>query len=322
VSRRDLITLLCGAAVWMSPAGAQERPRVIGFLSSISAAELAPYSAAFFRGLQNTREGRNASIEYRFADGRYDRLPSLAAELVGLDVAVIVSPDAPSASAARAATRNIPIVFLTGADPIKLGLVDSFNRPGSNLTGVSVLISALGPKRLELLDELLPTATTIVILVNPDNPNILADAPETQAAADALKRHLVVLKARTESDLEAAFMTMVQQKASGLIVMPDPFFIARRGQLVALAARHAMPTIYPIRDFAEVGGLMSYGSNLLEGYRLTGVYAGKILDGAKPADLPIQQSARFEFLINLKTAKTLGLAIPPSLLARADEVIE
>jgi putative tryptophan/tyrosine transport system substrate-binding protein len=165
VSRRDLITLLCGAAVWMSPAGAQERPRVIGFLSSISAAELAPSSAAFFRGLQNTREGRNASIEYRFADGR-DRLPSLAAELVGLDVAVIVSPDAPSASAARAATRNIPIVFLTGADPIKLGLVDSFSRPGSNLTGVSVLISALGPKRLELLDELLPTATTIVILVN------------------------------------------------------------------------------------------------------------------------------------------------------------
>jgi putative tryptophan/tyrosine transport system substrate-binding protein len=203
-----------------------------------------------------------------------------------------------------------------------LGLVDSFSRPGSNLTGVSVLISALGPKRLELLDELLPTVTTIVILVNPDNPNILADAPETQAAADALKRHLVVLKARTESDLEAAFMTMVQQKAGGLIVMPDPFFIARRGQLVALAARHAMPTIYPIRDFAEVGGLMSYGSNLLEGYRLTGVYAGKILDGAKPADLPIQQSARFEFLINLKTAKTLGLAIPPSLLARADEVIE
>ena len=320
--RRDLITLLCGAAVWISPAGAQERPRVIGFLSSISAAELAPYSAAFFRGLQDTREGRNASIEYRFADGRYDRLPSLAAELVGLDVAVIVSPDAPSASAARAATRNIPIVFLTGADPIKLGLVDSFSRPGSNLTGVSVLISALGPKRLELLDELLPTATTIVILVNPDNPNILADAPETQAAADALKRHLVVLKARTESDLEAAFMTMVQQKAGGLIVMPDPFFVARRGQLVALAARHAMPTIYPIRDFAEVGGLMSYGSSLLEGYRLTGVYTGKILDGAKPADLPIQQSARFEFLINLKTARTLGLTIPPSLLARADEVIE
>jgi putative tryptophan/tyrosine transport system substrate-binding protein len=317
-----LITLLCGAAVRISPAGAQERPRVIGFLSSISAAELAPYSAAFFRGLQDTREGRNASIEYRFADGRYDRLPSLAAELVGLDVAVIVSPDAPSASAARAATRNIPIVFLTGADPIKLGLVDSFSRPGSNLTGVSVLISALGPKRLELLDELLPTATTIVILVNPDNPNILADAPETQAAADALKRHLVVLKARTESDLDAAFMIMVQQKASGLIVMPDPFFIARREQLVALAARHAMPTIYPIRDFAEVGGLMSYGSNLFEGYRLTGVYASKILDGAKPADLPIQQSARFEFLINLKTAKTLGLTIPPSLLARADEVIE
>jgi len=322
VRRRDLITLLCSAAVWISPAGAQERPRVIGFLSSISAAELAPYTAAFFRGLQDSREGRNVNIEYRFADGRYDRLPSLVAELLGRDVALLACVDAPSAAAAKAATKTVPIVFSTGADPVKMGLVDSFSRPGGNLTGMSALISVLGPKRLELLDELLPTATTIVILVNPDNPNILADAPETQAAADALKRHLVVLKARSDSDLEAAFVTMVQQKAGGLIVMPDPFFIARRGQLVALAARHAMPTIYPIRDFAEVGGLMSYGSNLLEGYRLTGVYAGKILDGAKPADLPIQQSARFEFLINLKTAKTLGLTIPPSLLARADEVIE
>jgi putative tryptophan/tyrosine transport system substrate-binding protein len=280
---------------------------------------------AFFQGLKDAGfvEGRNLNIEIRqAADGHYDRLPSLAAELVGRDVTVIFTTDVPSAFAAKAATKTIPIVFEIGADPVKVGLVDSLSRPTGNLTGVSALMSLVGPKRVELLHELLPAANTIALLANPGNVNIKTDEPEIRAAADGLKHQLEVLTAGTESDLEAAFATMVQHRVGSLIVVPDPFFISRGKQLVALAARHAMPAIYPMRIFADLGGLMSYGGGFVDLYRQAGIYVGKILNGAKPADLPIQQSTKIELVINLKTAKALGLTIPPTLLARADEVIE
>jgi putative ABC transport system substrate-binding protein len=248
-------------------------------------------------------------------------LPSLAGELVSRGVAVIAALSAPAAFAAKAATKTIPIVFGTGADPVKMGLVDSFNRPGGNLTGVFVLTTMLGPKRLELLRDLLPSISTIALLVNPNNPNV-ADAPETEAAANALGRRLEVLTASTERDLEAAFTTIVKRQAGALVVMPDPFFTDRREQLVALAARYALPTIYPNREFTDLGGLMSYVGNFIELNQLAGIYVGKLLKGAKPADLPIQQSTRVELGINLKTAKALGLTVPPELLARADDVIE
>jgi len=245
-------------------------------------------------------------------------LPSLASELVGRGVAMIVAWDAPSSFAAKAATNTIPIVFLTGADPVKTGLVDSFSRPGGNLTGVSLLVSLLGPKRLEVLLELVPTARMISLLVNPENPNIRADVPEVQQAAQTLGRHLEVLTASTENELDTAF---TNTKADALVVMPDPYLNVRRHQLVALTARHAMPAIYPFRECVAIGGLISYGSPL-DVYRQMGMQAGKILKGARPADLPIQQSTKVELVINLKTAKALGLTVPPSLLARADEVIE
>ena len=323
--RREFITFLGGAAAWVSPARAQEPRRVIGVLSSMSSDEWFPGTkAAFIEGLKDTGfiEGNNISIEWRWAEGQYNRLPSLAGELVSRGVAVIVALDAPASAAAKAATKTIPIVFVTGADPVKTGLVDSFNRPGGNLTGVSVLTSILGPKRLELLRELLPSTSTIALLINPSNPNVAADAPETEAAANALGRRLEVLTAGTEPDLEAAFTTMVKRQAGALVVMPDPLFFARREQLVALAARYAVPTIYPFRGFTETGGLMSYGTSFLDLSQQAGTYTGRILKGAKPADLPVQQSSKLELIINLKTAKALGLTIPPTLLVRADDVIE
>ena len=323
--RREFITLLGGTAAWVSPARAQESRKVIGVLTSFDFASLFSSMPAFVQGLKDAGfvEGRNINFEFRYAaDGHYDRLPSLAAELVGRDVAAIFAADLPSAFAAKAATKTIPIVFATGADPVKVGLVDSLSRPKGNLTGVSVVMSLLGPKRVELLHELLPAANTIALFANPGNVNIKADEPEIRAAADRLKQHLEVLTASTESDLEAAFATMVQHRVGSLIVMPDPFFISRGKQLVALAARHAMPAIYPLRIFADVGGLMSYGGGFVDLNRQAGVYVGKILNGAKPADLPIQQSTKVELVINLKTAKALGLTIPPTLLVRADEVIE
>jgi putative tryptophan/tyrosine transport system substrate-binding protein len=322
--RREFITLLGGAAAWVSPAHAQEPRRVIGFLGSGSSDTFRGAVAFFVQGLKDTGfiEGNNISIEWRWAEGQYNRLPSLAGDLVSRGVAVIVAFDAPASSAAKAATKTIPIVFVTGADPVKTGLVDSFSRPGGNLTGVTVLISILGPKRLELLSELLPSTRIFALLVNPSNPNVV-DAPETEAAANAIGRRLEVLTATNEGDLEAAFTTMVKLQAGALIVMPDPLFFARREQLVALAARYAVPTIYPAREFTENGGLMSYGTNLsLDLAQQAGTYTGKILRGAKPADLPVQQSIRLELVINLKTAKALGLTIPPTLLARADDVIE
>jgi putative tryptophan/tyrosine transport system substrate-binding protein len=267
-------------------------------------------------------EGKNISIEWRWAEGQYNRLSSLVGELVSRNVSVIFAFDVPSAFAAKATTKTIPIVFPSGADPVKLGLVDSLNRPRGNLTGVSTLIAALVPKQLELLHEILPSASTIALLVNANNPNAQADAPEIRAAADALGQHLEVLTASTDSDLEAAFTTMVERRAGALVVKPDPFFIDRRERLVALAARHVMPAIYSTGWFAEVGGLMSYGSSFVAMYQQGGDYAGRILKGAKPADLPIQLGVKFELVIDLKTAKALGVEVPFRLLQVADEVIE
>jgi putative ABC transport system substrate-binding protein len=313
----------------MSAAGAQRPRHVVGYLSSFlrpsgSSDALPGALAAFHQGLKETGfvEGRDISIEFRWADGHYDRLPALAAELVGRNVSVICAVDIPSAFAAKAATKAMPIVFVTGADPVKVGLVDSFNRPNGNLTGMSVAFSVLGPKRVELLHELLPEVNTIALLGNLGNANVRTDMPDIQAAADALKQRLEVLTASTESDLEAAFSIMVQHRVGALIVMPDPFFISRRDKLVELAARHTMPAIYPFRGFPDLGGLMSYGSSVLDLNQQAGIYVGKILRGAKPADLPIQQSTRVELVINLKTAKALGLTVPAALLARADAVIE
>jgi putative ABC transport system substrate-binding protein len=280
--------------------------------------------AAFVQGLKDTGfiEGKNITIEWRWAEGQYNRLSSLAGELVSRNVSVIFAFDVPSAFAAKATTKTIPIVFLSGADPVKLGLVDSLNRPRGNLTGVSTLIAALVPKQLELLHEILPSASTIALLVNANNPNAQADAPEIRAAADALGQHLEVLTASNDSDLEAAFTTMVERRAGAVVVKPDPFFIDRRERLVALAARHVMPAIYSTGWFTEVGGLMSYGSSFVAMYQQGGDYAGRILKGAKPTDLPIQLGVKFELVINLKTAKALGLKVPFHLLQLADEVIE
>jgi putative ABC transport system substrate-binding protein len=320
--RREFITLL-GAATWVSSARAQEPRKVVGFLGSASFDTFPGARAAFVQGLKDIGfiEGKNLNIDWRWAEGQYDRLPSLADELVSRGVAVIFTIDAPAASAAKAATKTIPIVFTTGADPVKTGLVDNFSRPGGNLTGAFQLVSELGPKCLELLHELFPSTSTFALLVNPSNPNVVS-APETEAAANAIGRRLEVLTASTERDLEAAFTTMVKRQAGALIVMADPLFFARGEQLVALAARYTVPTIYPDRDFAEKGGLMSYGTNFTHLAQQAGTYAGKILRGAKPADLPVQQGFKLELVINLKTAKALGLIIPPMLLARADEVIE
>jgi putative tryptophan/tyrosine transport system substrate-binding protein len=298
---------------------------VIAVLSGFEASGQIPGSIpAFYQGLKETGfvEGRNVSIDFRWADGHYDRLPSLVAELVARNVSAIFAYDLPSAFAAKAATKTIPIVFATGADPVKVGLVESLARPNSNLTGMSIFISVLGPKRVELLHELLPALDAIALLGNPDNPNFQADVTDIRTATDVLNQRLEVLGARTGGDLDAAFATMVQHRVGAVIVVPDPFFISRREQLVELAAHHTIPAIYPLRLFIDLGGLMSYGSNVLVLSRQAGIYIGKILNGAKPVDLPVQQSTEVELVINLKTAKALGTTVPASLLTRADEVIE
>jgi putative tryptophan/tyrosine transport system substrate-binding protein len=324
VRRRDFITFLSGATAWAAAARAQKSRIVIGVLGSASYGAFPGTEAAFFEGLKAAGfiEGKNISIEWRWAEGQYDRLPSLAGELVGRDVAVLVTFDAPASFAAKAATKTIPIVFLTGVDPVEIGLVQSFSRPSGNLTGIYDRIADMGPKHLELLHELLPTASMIVALLNPGNPNAHAYALQTQAAADALGLRLQVLTAHTEADLEAAFGIMVQQRADALLVIADPFFSARREQFVALAAGHAIPAIYPFRWFPERGGLMSYGAAVGGLYQQVGTYAGRILNGAKVVDLPIDQNTKYELVINLRIAKALNLTVPPSLLARADEVIE
>jgi putative ABC transport system substrate-binding protein len=322
--RREFITLLGAAAAWPFAAGAQQAMPVIGFLGIRAPGEDPQLLTAFRQGLTQSGyvEGQNLAIEYRWAESQYDRLPDLAAELVRRRVAVIVATAIPAALAAKAATTIIPIVFTGGVDPIEFGLVASLRRPGGNLTGVTSLTVELGPKRLELLHEAVPTATTIALLVNPTNPNAETQARDAQAAARILGLGLPVLRASTERDLDAAFATLAQLRAGGLVIGSDPFFNSRREQLAALTVRHAVPTIYGYREFAAAGGLMMYGSSLTDSYRLVGVYTGRILKGEKPADLPVQQSTKVELVINLKTAKALGLTFPLTLLGRADEVIE
>ena len=280
--------------------------------------------AAFRQGLGETGyvEGRNVVIEYRWADGHYDRLPALATDLVRLQVAVIAATSTPPALAAKAATTSIPIVFTTGSDPVKFGLVASLNRPGGNLTGVTRLNLQLGPKRLDLLHELVPTVKTIALLVNPTNPNAEILSKDVQAAASTLGLQIHVLQARSDGDLAAAFDSLGQLGAGGLLIGPDPFFNTRAAQLAELTISRAVPTIYQYTEFVSAGGLMSYGGSLTESHRQVGVYTGKILAGAKPGDLPVEQITKIELIINLKTAKKLGLTIPVTLLGLANEVIE
>ncbi len=326
--RRDFIQLVGGTAfAWPLTALAQQSAMpVVGLLGSTSAQGFPAPVAAFRQGLQEAgyREGQNVAIEYRWADDQLDRLPALAAELVHRQVAVIaVIGGLPPTLAARAATTRIPIVFATSADPVKAGLVASLSRPGGNLTGATTLNVEVGPKRLELLHELLPTATTIALLVNPTNPAFAETlSRDVQAAARTLGLQVPVLRASTERDFETVFATLVQVRAGGLVIGPDTFFTTRSEQLAALAVRHAVPTIYQYRGFAAAGGLMSYGGSIADPYRIAGVYTGRILKGDKPSDLPVVQSTKVELFINLKTAKTLGLTIPLPLLGRADELIE
>jgi putative ABC transport system substrate-binding protein len=297
---------------------------VVGFLGSRSPDDSADLVAAFRAGLSETGfvENRNVVIEYRWAEDQYDRLPMLVADLVAHQVAAIAALSTPGGLAAKTATSKIPIIFLTGADPVQLGLVNSINRPDGNLTGVAMLANTLAPKQLQLLRELAPKVTLVAFLSNPKNPNTKSETRNVQAAAGTTGQQILILSASNDSDLDSAFSVLVQQKAEALLVQSDPLFNARADKIVALATRYAIPAMHQSRDFPAAGGLMSYGTDLADGYRLVGVYTGKILQGMKPTDLPVQQLVKVQFVINLRTAKALGLNVPNTLIGRADEVIE
>jgi putative ABC transport system substrate-binding protein len=322
--RRDFISLVGGAAAWPLAARAQQpNMPVVGFLNGGSPDGYATYVTGFLRGLNETGYvgGINVTVDYQWARGQYDRLQVMAADLVRRKVAVIAT-NTPSAPVAKAATTEIPIVFVSTGDPVMVGLVTSFSRPGGNVTGVGLLGLELEGKRLGLLHQLIPGDTPIGVLVNPANPAADLQLRELQQTAGVIKRQIIIVRAGTALDIETAFATAAQQGAGALLVVQDPFYNSQRDQLVGLAARHKLPVMYPLREFAEIGGLVSYGHNLVDGYRQMGVYVGRILKGEKPADIPVVQPTTFEFVINLKTAKTLGLTIPLSLLTTADELIE
>jgi ABC-type uncharacterized transport system substrate-binding protein len=322
--RRQFITLLGGAAAWPLAARAQQSVPVIGFLNSGSAAELAHLVAAFKEGLSEAGyvEGKNVAVEYRWAQGENDRLPDLAADLVHRQVAVIAAFGPPAAAAAKEATVKIPIIFMVGADPIDLGLVTNFRRPTSNLTGINIFANVLTPKRQELLHELVPAAPLVAMLVNPTAAQTRSELRDVQAAADRIGQQVRTFNVSSDHEIDAALATIVEQRIGGLIVQTDQFFTIRRDQLVLLTTRHAIPTIFGWREFAVAGGLMSYGTSLRAAHRQLAIYAGRILKGERPADLPVQQATAFETVVNLKAAKALGVTIPTGILLRADEVIE
>lgn len=310
---------------WPVAAPAQQPATpVIGYIGGLSQQEGKRHADAFQHGLApfGDVDGRTVTIDWRWAGGRYERIPELAADLVRRRVNVICTSNNAGALAAKAATSDIPIVFVVGLDPVRMGLVSSFNRPDSNATGISFLASALAPKRLEVLRDLIPGVGRVAALVNPDNANAQQHVGDLQAAARGLSVELHTLSARNHADIEVAFSSMTQRRVDALLVTIDPVFVLQRQQLAEIAARHAVPAIYPLRDFAEAGGLLSYGNDLTDAVRLMGVYAGRILRGAKPADLPVQQPTKFELVVNVRKAKALGVTIPPSILTRADEVIE
>jgi putative ABC transport system substrate-binding protein len=326
VKRREFITLLGGAAVaWPLAARAQQPAMpVVGFLHYASPDTFAHIAEAVRRGLKEAGyvEGQNVTIEYRWAHGHYDRLPALAADLVRRQVTVITAGGTVAAGAAKGATADIPIVFTSGADPVWSGLVGSLSRPGANLTGASLIAAEMAVKRLEFTRELLPHARTIAMIINPSYPRADSEMAEVEAAGRVIGLQTQRVSASSERDLDAAFATISRMRVDAVMVGTDGYFVTRRDQIVALAARYAMPGIYPFPDFPAAGGLTSYGASLTDAYRQAGVYTGRVLKGAKPADLPVLQPTKFELVINLKTAKALGLTIPPSLLARADQVIE
>jgi len=324
LKRRAFITLLGSTAAW--PLAARAQQAAVALVGMLSGGQLDDRLInAVRQGLKEGGyiEGRNIAIKYRSADGRFDRLPALAADLVADPVAVIIALFSPTAAmAAKAASGTIPIVFAIGADPVDLGLVSSLNRPGGNITGVTFFINTLGAKRLELLHELVPGASLIGFLVNPRNPTTQSQTTDVQTAARKLGIDLLILNASSERDIDAAFAAFIEQRVNGVMVGVDAVFVSRSDQLVGLAARHAMPAMYYVREFADAGGLISYGASITDAYRMAGSYAGRILKGAKPADLPIQQTVKFELAINLKTANALGITVPQTLMVAADEVIE
>ncbi len=325
--RREFITIVVGVALaWPLLARAQQSAMpVVGFINAASAESYKRQLAAFLRGLREMGfvDGRNVAIEYRWADGRNDRLPALAADLVQRQVTVIAATSTPAVRAAKEATKTIPIVFELGDNPVRLGFVASFNQPGANVTGITQMNVEIAPKRLQLLHELIPAAHVIALLVNPADPAVAETTTrEMLEAARTLGLELHVMNVSTESEVDAAFAKVVQIRAGGLVIGAGPFFVGHTEQLAALAVRHAVPTIYEFRQFTAAGGLMSYGTEITEAYHLTGIYTGRVLKGEKPADLPVQQATKVELMINLKTAKALGITVPNTLIGRADEVFE